>query len=141
MRFLINVFLMKLFLIIILILIKNYLCLKKRFRHLSLFSICLHFLRCFKSCEKVWCVPACCKIWSRVRYYDFLECNAYGNWMISFSSEMLDLTSNHRVDLDVFLCDAEVNLRSYTKDNSKCCCFFQIFEYAQDLFCGFWEVL
>ena len=114
---------MKLFLIIILILIKI-ICLKKRFRHLSLFSICLHFLRCFKSCEKVWCAPAHCKICSRVRYYDFLECNASGNLMISFSSEILDLTSNHGVDLDVFLCNAEVNIRSYTKDNCKCFFFF-----------------
>ena len=83
------------------------------------FFFFLYFLRCFKSCEKVWCAPAHCKICSRVRYYDFLECNAYGKLMISFSSEILHLTSNHRVDLDVFLGYAEVNLRSYTKDNGK----------------------
>ena len=56
--------------------------------------------------------------------------------MISFSSGMLDLTSNHRIDLDVFLCNSEFNLSNYTKDNGKCC-FFQIFEYAQDLFAAF----
>ena len=31
---------------------KNYDKLIKRFRHMSLFSVCLHFLRCRRSCEK-----------------------------------------------------------------------------------------
>ena len=31
---------------------KNYEQLIKRFRHMSLFSVCLHFLRCSRSCEK-----------------------------------------------------------------------------------------
>ena len=60
--------------------------------------------------------------------------------MISFSSEMLDLTSNHRIDLDVILCNSEFNLSNYTKHNGKCC-FFQIFKYAQDLFDAFSGVL
>ena len=43
--------------------------------------------------------------------------------MISFSSGMLDLTSNHRIDLDVFLCNSEFNLSNYTgiMVNGKCC--------------------
>ena len=31
---------------------ENYDRLIKRFRHMSLFSVCLHFLRCRRSCEK-----------------------------------------------------------------------------------------
>ena len=31
---------------------ENYEQLIKRFRHMSLFSVCLHFLRCSRSCEK-----------------------------------------------------------------------------------------
>ena len=31
---------------------ENYNKLIKRFRHMSLFSVCLHFLRCRRSCEK-----------------------------------------------------------------------------------------
>ena len=31
---------------------ENYDKLIKRFRHMSLFSVCLHFLRCRRSCEK-----------------------------------------------------------------------------------------
>ena len=99
-----------------------------------MFSICLHFLTCLRCCEKI--LPVHYIICSRVRNYDFLECNDYNNLMISFSSGMLDLTSNHRIDLDVFLCNSEFNLSNYTKDNGKCC-FFQIFEYAQDLFAAF----
>ena len=114
---------------------ENYLELQKRYRHLSLFSICFHFLTCLRFCEKISPVSI-----SRVRNYDFLECNAYNNLMISFSSEMLDLTSNHRIDLDVFLCNSEFNLSNYAKDNGKCC-FFQIFEYAQVLFAAFSVVL
>ena len=99
-----------------------------------MFSICLHFLTCLRCCEKI--SPVHYRICSRVRNYDFLECNDYNNLMISFSSGMLDLNSNHRIDLDVFLCNSEFNLSNYTKDNGKCC-FFQIFEYAQDLFAAF----
>ena len=31
---------------------ENYFKLPKKFRHMSLFSICLHFLRCTRSCDK-----------------------------------------------------------------------------------------
>ena len=117
---------------------ENYSGLLKEFRHLSLFSICLHFLRCIKSCD-MWNIPYC-KLCSRVSDYTFAPCNSYDNLLITFGSSVLDLTADHRIDLDVFLSNADVNLRSYTKDNGKCC-FFQLFEYAEDVFCAFSSIL
>ena len=96
---------------------ENYSGLLKEFRHLSLFSICLHFLRCIKSCD-MWNIPYC-KLCSSVSDYTFAPCNFYGNLLITFGSSVLDLTADHRIDLDVFLSNADVNLRSYTKDNGK----------------------
>ena len=48
---------------------ENYEQLIKRFRHMSLFSVCLHFLRCRRSCEKK---ADYCKFCSRVRENCFL---------------------------------------------------------------------
>ena len=98
---------------------ENYSGLLKEFRHLSLFSICLHFLRCIKSCDNMWNIPFHCKLCSRVSDHTFVPCNSYGNLLITFGSSVLYLTADHRIDLDVFLSNADVNLRSYTKDNGK----------------------
>ena len=49
---------------------ENYFKLKKEFRHMSLFSICLHFLRCTRSCDKK---SNYCRICSRVREKFFLN--------------------------------------------------------------------
>ena len=40
----------------------------KKFRHISLFSVCLHFLRCGRSCEKK---SGYCEMCSRVRENTF----------------------------------------------------------------------
>ena len=56
------------------------------------------------------------KICTRARDYHFVETNAYGNLMVCFSTKILDLTTSHRIDLDVFLLNAEYNLGFYTKD-------------------------
>ena len=119
---------------------ENYSGLLKEFWHLSLFSVFLHFLRCIKSCENMWNIPVYCKLCSRVPDHIFVPCNCYGNLLIIFGSSVLDLTTDHRIDLDVFLSNADVNPRSYTKDNGKCF-FFQSFEYATDVFCAFSSIL
>ena len=87
----------------------------------------------------MWNIPYC-KLCSRISDYTFVPCNSYSNLLITFGSSVLDLTADHRIDLDVFLSNADVNLRSYTKDNGKCC-FFQLFEYAEDVFCAFSSIL
>ena len=104
----------------------------KEFRHLPLFSVSLHFLRCIKSCENMLNIPVYCKLCSRVPDHTFVPCNCYGNLLIIFGSSVSDLTTDHRIDLDVFLSNADVNLRSYTKDNGKC--FFFQFLNMQKMF-------
>ena len=112
---------------------ENFFQLKKKYRNLLLFFICLHFLSCVRSCDKR---SHYCKICSRFRDYHFVETNAYGNLMVCFSTKILDLTTSHRIDLDVFLLNAEYNLGFYTKDKGFCT-FFQTFDYAQDFFAAF----
>ena len=98
---------------------ENYSGLLKEFWHLSLFSVFLHFLKCIKSCENMWNIPVYCKLCSRVPDHTFVPCNCYGNLLIIFGSSVLDLPTDHRIDLDVFLSNADVNPRSYTEDNGK----------------------
>ena len=118
----------------------NYFGLLGEFRHLSLFSVCLHLFRCFRSCEQIWDGPLHCKTCSRIRGFDFVKCNAYGNLMVSFDSTILAIRSDQRVYLDVFLSNANATVGGYSKNNEKCC-FFQIFHYARDMFAAFSGVL
>ena len=119
---------------------ENYSGLLKEFRHLSLFSVCLHFLRCITSCDIKMNIPFHCKLCSRVFDHNFAPCNSYGNLLITFSSSVLDLSHDHRIDLDVFLSNAYIILKNYTKNNGECL-FFQSFEYAEDVFCAFSSIL
>ena len=116
---------------------ENLFQLKNQYRKLSLFSVCLHFLSCVRSCDKK---SHYCKICSRVCDYHFVETNAYDNLMVCFSTKILGLTTSHRIDLDVFLWNAEYNLNSYTKDNGFCT-FSQTFDYSQYFFAAFSGVL
>ena len=55
---------------------ENYEQLIKKFRHMSLFSVCLHFLRCRRSCEKK---LGYFKVCSRVRENCFYDHNKFSN--------------------------------------------------------------
>ena len=57
----------------------NYDKLMKKFCHMSLFSVCLHFLRRRKSCEKK---IGHCKICSRIRENTFYEYYAFLNLIV-----------------------------------------------------------
>ena len=72
----------------------------KKFRHMSLFSVCLHFLRCQRSCEKK---SGYCKMCSRVKENTFYDYNAFLNLKVSRMDDYLDTSSSERNDLDVFL--------------------------------------
>ena len=108
----------------------------ERYGHLSLFSICLHFLRCVRSCDKK---SNYCRSCSRVRENFVYECNAFSNLRVCLFESYLDINTSDRLDLDIFLLNASDNLRCYTKNNGKCC-HFQIFEFARDLFAAFCSV-
>ena len=85
---------------------KYYLKLYKRYRHhLSLFSVCLHFVTCYRSCDKI---GTYCRYCSRVRAGDF---NPYQKKIdivvcvdkeINFRNDFLYM-HERLLDLDVFL--------------------------------------
>ena len=79
---------------------ENYDKLIKIFRHISLFSVCLHFLRCRRSCEKK---SGYCKVCSRIRENTFYEYNAFLSLTVSHTDDYLNISSSERIDLDVFL--------------------------------------
>ena len=79
----------------------NYDKLIKKFRHMSLSSDCLHFLRCRMSCETL---SGYCKMCSRVRENTFYEYNALLSLKVSSNTDdYLNINSSERIDLDVFL--------------------------------------
>ena len=108
----------------------------ERYRHLSLFSICLHFLRCVRRCDKKsnYC-RSCSRVWEKKNY----ECNAFANLRVCLFESYLDIKTSDYLVLDVFLQDASDNLKYYTKDNGKGC-YFQSFEFARDLLAAFCSV-
>ena len=116
---------------------KNYDNLIKKFRHMSLLSVCLHFLRCKRSCEKK---SDFCKVCSRVRENTFYEYNAFLNLKLNVE-DYLNINSSEQIDLDVFLtkpafftyCTCDAIGRNYSD--------FEVFNHARDLFAAFCSVL
>ena len=119
---------------------ENYEKLLKRFCHMSLFSVCLHFLRCRRSCERN---ANYCKICSRACDNDYFDVDKFSNaHLISFPS-YLDILSDEPVDFDVFLCKCSSSCCSLCHSNSsdKKCANFEVFNHARDLFATFCGVL
>lgn len=77
---------------------KNYDLLIKKFGNISLFSVCLHFLKCRRSCEQK---SAHCRFCLRVRENNFYKYNAFLSWQLS-NNDYLTISSSSRVDFDVF---------------------------------------
>ena len=71
----------------------------REFRHMSLFSICLHFLRCRRSCDRK---SNYCRVCSRVHENFLFECNASSSLCVCACGTYLHLNNSHRIDLDVF---------------------------------------
>ena len=100
---------------------------------MSLLSVCLHFLRCRRSCEKK---SDFCKVCSRVRENTFYEYNAFLNLKLDVD-DYLNINSSERIDLDVFLtkpafftyCTCDAIGRNYSD--------FEVFNHARDLFAAF----
>ena len=77
----------------------NYDGLFKEFRHLSLFSVCQHFLRCHRSCQTKF--ARYCKICSRVRDNNCFEYSAFLSVQLCEKDGYL-YSTQERVKLDVF---------------------------------------
>ena len=67
---------------------QNYEKLLKKFRHMSLFSVCLHFLRCRRSCDRK---INCCKIYSRVCDNDIYDIDKFSNVTLLSYPSCLDI--------------------------------------------------
>ena len=79
---------------------QNYEKLLKKFCHMSLFSVSLHFLGCRISCNRK---ANYCTICSRVRDNDFYDIDKFSNVMLLSYPSYLDILSEEVVDFDVFL--------------------------------------
>ena len=102
---------------------ENYSKLLSEFSHMSLFPICLHFLRCTRSCDKK-CYY--CRLCSQVRENLFFERNAFSKLRVCPYGSYLDMKSCHCLKLDVFLIHAETCVSGHTK-LTKSCSFFKFF--------------
>ena len=77
---------------------------------MSLFSVCLHFLRCRRSYDRK---TNYCKTCSRVRDNDFYDIDKFSNvTLLSFWS-YLDIQSEERVDFDVFCVNESLLVVAY----------------------------
>ena len=115
---------------------ENYFKLIRQFRHMSLFLICLHFLRYTRSCDRK---SNYCRVRSIVREKIFFNVMPFQVYVCARGT-YLHLNNSHRIDLDVFLLNTGQNLEIYTEDDGNCS-FFQIFMFPQELFAAFSALL
>ena len=108
----------------------NYVELIRILRHMSLFSVCLYFLRCQRSCEKK---AGYCKVCSRVRENTFVEYNAFLSLKVSHTDDYLNISSSEQIDLDVFLNEPVYFPYCHAESVGKCSD-FEVFSFARDLF-------
>ena len=111
----------------------------KEFHHLSLFSVCLHFLRCQRSCEKNY--AAYCRLCSRVKDNNFFEYNAFQCIKVSDIDGYLGLSSHGKVDFDVFLSQPGYFPYAFCESSHRKYNQHMVFSYAHDLFAAFCSVL
>ena len=98
---------------------------------MSLFSVCLHFLRCRRSCEKK---AGYYKFCSRVRENCFYDLDKFSNLIVpSDVDDFLNICSAERLRLNRL---AYFQYPNYDLINGKCC-HLEVFSFARDLFTAF----
>ena len=119
---------------------ESYFKICKKFRYLSLFSVCLHFLTCQRSCEKI---ASYCRICSRVKDNNFFYPDKFQDLMVYPKSHHKDdylFLDNKLIDFDVFLNrPAYFDYPSYPLKH-KNCRYFTVLSHAQDLFAYFCSI-
>ena len=105
----------------------NYVNLFKEFRHLSLFSVCLHFLRCRRSCERNF--AGYCRMCSRVRDNAFYEFNAFLSVNLSEQDGYLGISCLESVAFDAFLSQPGCFPYAFSESGLKCT-HHEIFHYT-----------
>ena len=104
----------------------NYDKLIKRFGQMYLFSVCLHFLRCRRSCGKK---SGYCKVCSRVSENTFYGYNAFLSLNVAYTDDYLNISSSERIDLDVFLNKPAYFPYCFT-ESAGICSDFEVFSFA-----------
>ena len=110
--------------------------------HLSLFSVCFHFLTCLRSCDKV---TNYCFFCSRVRDHSYGDRSYYhdvvvANQVRAYQDDYMFL-QDKLADFDVFLeRPIYMNFPNFPLNDSKCD-FYTELRHAQDLFVPFVNVL
>ena len=109
--------------------------------HLSLFSVCMHFLRCIRSCERVPNSPSYCKVCSRVVDFHFNCRSSFRNIHVtSDGTTLLGLGSDQVCDLDVFMSNVDDNFK-FMKVQNDFCSYFALFSYPEEIFAAFSSIL
>ena len=124
---------------------ENYFKLIKKFRHLSLLSICLNFSTCQRSCEKK---AGYCKKCSRVKGNCYFDLDKFQDIVACRGSHYKDdyydylFLDGKLIDLDVFLNrPAYFDYPNYPLGDKAKCCYFLVLSHAQDLFAYFCSIL
>ena len=130
------------FFLITISIMKRVCALLKKFKtHLSLFSVCMHFLRCIRSYERVPNSPSYCKVCSRVQDFHFNCRSLFRNIQVtSLGTTLLGLGCDLICDLDVFVSNADKYFKFFkVKDNF--CSYFALFSYPEEIFAAFLSIL
>ena len=114
---------------------ESYFKMCKRFRHLSLFSVCLYLLTCKRSCEKK--INCYCRRSSRVRDNNFFDMDKFKDIVICSKPTHKDdflFFNGKMIDLDVYLnrpvyFDYPNHPLKYNP-----CRYMEVLSHAQDLF-------
>ena len=104
---------------------------------MSLFSVCLHFLKCRRSREKK---SGYCKVFSRVMENTFYEYNAFLSLKVTYIDDYLNISSSERIDLDIFLNKPAYFPYCHAESVGKCSD-FEVFSFARDLFAAVCSIL
>ena len=109
--------------------------------HLSLFSVCMYFLRCIRSCERAPNSPSYCKVCSRVQDFHFNCRSSFQNIQVtSLGTTLLGLGCDQICDLDVFVSNADVYFKFF-KVKDDFCSYFARFSYPEEIFAAFSSIL
>lgn len=121
---------------------KTFCILQEKFKiELSLFSVCMHFLRCIRSCDSVPNSPSHCKLCSRVEDFNFNCVSSFQKIQKrSDNTTLLGLNSNFLCNLDVFVSNA-ADYHKFFKVVSHFCSCFALFSDPEDVFAAFSSIL
>ena len=109
--------------------------------NLSLFSVCMHFLRCIRSCERVPNSPSYCKVCSRVQEFHFNCRSSFRNIQVtSLGTTLLGLGCDQICDLDVFVSNADDYFKFFNVQNNFCS-YFALFHYPEEICAAFSSIL